>query len=203
MVDKAHFDWHRPPYLLVQYTPKDGVFGHEVLVDIFNRLKKESLYPVVFHDNPEMTLLEFMNFFSHPTVSLQIIVITEYGKFKDLAGIAWLSGVEEFAGKKRAVASFCAFADYQNHTHTNAMGGFVLDYWFNCLDLDIIVGMTPAANALAVRYIKRIGFSEMCRIPGYSSLLGKITDCVVTYMNKDLYGAVYGGKHGIGAEERG
>ena len=141
-----------------------------------------------------MGLLDFMNFFSHPTVALQILSITEDNKIRDMAGMAWLSGLETYANGQRAVASFCAFNDYQNPSQTDAMAAFVLDYWFNCLNLDIIVGMTPAANVIAVRFIKRIGFQETCRIPNYSALFGKKTDCVVTYMDKDQYAKVYGGK---------
>ena len=194
MIEPKNFRWNRPPYLLAPYVLNQGMFGPEALVAIFNRLKQEDLYKIVFHDNPDMNLLDFMNFFSHPTVALQIISIVEGDQIKDMAGMSWLSGMESYADGQRAVASFCAFKDYQTPDKTDAMAAFVLDYWFNCLNLDIVVGMTPAANVLAVRFIKRIGFLETCRIPDYSALFGKKTDCVVTYMNKDQYGKVYGGQ---------
>lgn len=194
MTEGKDFKWNRPPFLLAPYVLNGGMFGPEILVDIFNRLKKEELYPIVFHDNPDMNLLDFMNFFSHPTVSLQVLAVTEGDQIKDISGMAWLSGVEVFGDRQRAVASFCSFKEYQSPAYTDAMAAFVFDYWFNCLNMDIVVGMTPAANVLAVRFIKRIGFIETCRIPNYSSLLGKITDCVITYLDKDQYAKVYGGK---------
>lgn len=193
MNEKKDFQWNRPPYLLAPYVLNEGMITPDILVTIFNRLKSEDLFRIVFHDNPGMNLLDVMTFFSHPTVALQVMMITEGDKIKDMAGIAWLSGLEAYGDRQRAVGSFCAFTDYQNSDMTDPMAKFVLEYWFKCLNLDIVVGMTPATNVLAVRFIKRIGFLEICRIPNYSALLGKITDCVVTYMDKDLYARVYGG----------
>lgn len=194
MVDANNFKWSRPPYLLAPYAIDQGILGPDVLVELFNKLKAEELYPVIFHDNPGMNLLEFMNFFSHPTVALQIIAIVDNDGIKDIAAMSWLSGVESYGGRQRGVASFCEFKKYQSPAQSNIMADMVLDYWFNFLGMDIVVGMTPAANVLAVRFIKRIGFIEMCRIPSYSSLMGEITDCVVTYIDKDQYSKVYGGK---------
>lgn len=192
MQENKEFQWNRPPFVLAPYKANQGILAEDILITIYNRLKSEGLYNIVFHDNPDMSLLDFQNFLSHTTVSLQVITVTE-GEQTDLAGIAWLSGLEAYGNRQRAVASFCAFQDYQSPALTEAMANFVLDYWFNCLGLDIVVGMTPEANALAVRFIKHVGFLELCRIPNYSHLLGKHTDCVVTYMDKDQYRKVYGG----------
>jgi RimJ/RimL family protein N-acetyltransferase len=197
------FQWRRPPFVLAPYVRDKGIIAAEDLVAIYHRLKADDLFDVVFHDNPDMNLLDVMTFFSHPTVALQVIMYTDGDKFLDFAGIAWLSGMERYGDRQRALASFCVFKKYQNPEVSNAMAAFVLDYWFNCLGMDIVVGMTPAANVLAVRFIKRIGFIELCRVPMYSALLGKICDCVLTCINKDQYAKVYGGANGIGTKTAG
>jgi hypothetical protein len=187
MVENKDFQWNRPPLLLAQYKKNEGMLPKDILITIFNILHEEDLYRIVFHDNPDMDLLDFQNFLSHPTVSLQVMIITDDAGVPKIGGISWLSGLERFGDGQRAVGSFCAFKDYQNPEITEVMAKFVLEYWFECLGLDIVVGMTPSANSLAVRFVKRIGFVELCRIPKYSSLFGKRNDCVVTYMDKAIH----------------
>jgi hypothetical protein len=187
-IEAKDFQWRRPPFVLTPYVLNKGIYEPDILVEVFNKLKSEDLYKIVFHDNTDMNLLDFMNFFSHPSVSLQIIAVADGDSITDIAGISWLSGLEKYGeNNQRAVGNFCAFRAYQTPAYTDMMAKFVMEYWFKCLGLDIIVGMTPASNVLAVRFIKRIGFRELFRIPNYSSLLGSRTDCVVTYMEKDQY----------------
>lgn len=194
MGDLKDFKWLRPPYMLAPYTISGGIYTPDVLVEVYNKLKSEDLYQVVFHDNPAMNILEFMNFFNAPSVSLQIVNRIEGNQIKEMAGLSWLAALESYGGnRQRAVGSFCVFKDYQSPNMTDPMSKMVLDYWYDCLGLDIIVAMTPAANVLALRFIKRLGFQELCRIPGYSAFLGEVTDSVITAMNKDRYKQIYGG----------
>lgn len=190
---KDKFQWLRPPFMLIPYVVRDGYYKPEDLVSIYNRLNNEGLWDIVFHDNPQMNLLDFMEFFSIPSVMLQIINLVEGESIIDMGAIAWLSGVEQYGDKQRGVANFCVFRDYQNPVITDPMAKIVFSYWFDCLEMDVIVGMTPAANTHAVNFIKRVGFQEACRIPKYSLYKGEYSDCVITFMDKTNYTALYGG----------
>jgi len=187
------FNWLHPPFMLTPYAGE--VYTPDVLVQVFNRLKTEGLYPIVFHDNPNQNLLEFMNFFSHPMTALSAIMIIDNDQIQDIAAIGWLSGLESYADKRqRALASFCVFKDYQHPNLTSQMARLQFRYWFEHLRMDILIGMTPANNRLAVQFTKRIGFRELCRIPNYSAYLGKVSDTVVTMMDREQYCTRYGGK---------
>jgi RimJ/RimL family protein N-acetyltransferase len=193
MAANDKFQWLRPPFMLVPYQLNAGLYKPEDLVAIYKRLKDEGLWEAVFHDNPQMNLLDFMEFFSMPSVMLQVINIVEGESITDMGAIAWLSGVEQYGDKQRAVANFCVFRDYQNPAITDPMAKFVFSYWFECLEMDVVVGMTPAANAPAVSFIKRVGFHESCRIPNYCFYKGEVTDCVISFMDKPKYTSFYGG----------
>jgi RimJ/RimL family protein N-acetyltransferase len=191
---KPEFQWRRPPFALLPYDRSKGILKADILHRIYDRLHAEDLYKTVFHDNPDMDLLDFMNFFSFPSVSLQVIATIEGDEFKDIAGISWLSGLESYGhDAQRGIASFCVFRDYQRPDTTDFMANFVMDYWFNFLKLDIVVGMTPVSNALALRFIKRIGFQPIGVLPGYNRFLGAKSDCMISYVNKDLYKMIQGG----------
>ncbi len=185
------YEWLQKPFFLTPYAVSKGLMRPEDLVRIYWRLKEEDLYRVVFHDNPDMDLLQFMNFFSSPAVLLQVVHFVEGDQIKDISGLSWLVGLEQYAGRQRATGSFLAFRKYQTPTMTEHMAKMVLQYWFEQLKMDIVTGMTPEENVLALRFIKRIGFQELCRIPDYMALNGKITDCIVTMMNAGQYRQMY------------
>jgi RimJ/RimL family protein N-acetyltransferase len=193
MENKKEFQWLKPPFLLVPYVEDKGIYSPSDLVAIYHRLKDEGLWDVVFHDNPDMTLRGFIEFFGIPSVMMQVINIVDGDKIQEMAAISWLSGVEQYGDRTRGVASFCVFKHYQTPVITDKMAKFVLDYWFDCLGMDIVVGMTPEANVQAVNFIKRIGFIESSRLPGYSRYQGKFTNCVITYIDKPQYKKLSGG----------
>ena len=187
------FQLRQGPFLLAPYNPRGGVYSPEVLVGLYARLKDEGLWDTVFHDNPDMNLLDFMEFFSMPSVMLQFVNILDGENVSDIGAIAWLSGVEQYGSRQRAVANFCVFKSYQRPVLTDPMARLIFGYWFECLGIDVIVGMTPAANAPAVNFIKRVGFVEACRIPNYSFYKGSTTDCVISFMDTKSYSELYGG----------
>jgi RimJ/RimL family protein N-acetyltransferase len=194
---ETQFRWLQPPYLLMPYVEAPGLFSPENLVSIYTRLHDEGLWDIVFHDNPDMNLRGFMNFFGSPGVLMQVINIVDGDGIKDMAAIAWLANVERYKDRQRAMASFCVFKDYQSPSVTSPMSKLILDYWFGALRMDIIMGLTPADNHLAVRFSKRIGFQELCRIPKYSVYQGEYTDCVESIIDTARYAELYGGDHGI------
>jgi RimJ/RimL family protein N-acetyltransferase len=194
MAEKKEFQWLQPPFMLMPYVVQEGMFAPEDLISLHNRIKEEGLWDTVFHDNPQMNLLEFMNFFSARGVMLQIIHTVEGDVIQDKAAIAWLSGVEQYGDSLRAIASFCVFRDYQNPVIVDRMAKMVFSYWFDELGMEIVIGMTPESNSHAVNFIKRIGFIEIGRIPKYSYLKGSKTPCVITYMDNEQYKTLYGGK---------
>lgn len=191
-----NFNWHQPPFMLAPYAGGKGLYAADTLVTLYYRLKQEDLYDTVFHDNPDMDLYGFMNFFSTPSVMLSLCSLVEGEQVQDIAGMAWLVGPEQFGTRKRGLGSFVSFRDYHQPALTDQMGRMVLQYWLDYLGTDVVVGMTPAENQLAVRFIKRLGFEELFRMPEYSNFRGRICDTVVTRMTKEQYHNLYGGQNG-------
>jgi hypothetical protein len=194
-MNEKHYDWMREPFLLSPFLlDETGIYKSEVLVSLYDRLKHEDLYADVFHDNPNMGFYGFMNFFNSPGVLLQIISHMENGVVVDIAAMSWIVGIEKYVNRIKSVASFVVFKDYQNPRLTNIMAKLTLGYWFNELKMDIIIGMTPSLNKLAVRFTKRIGFQELFRIPNYTSLRNQICDCVISMIDSPRYNEIYQGE---------
>jgi RimJ/RimL family protein N-acetyltransferase len=188
------FEGRRGDFLMLPYDPKFGIYNEESMVTFYDRLRTEDLLSTVFHENPEMSLREFLNFFNVPMNLLQVFSITEGDKVLDIAGLAWLADIVVCQGVlTRALGSFVFFRKYQSPKYTDQFSQIILDYWFNILKIDTIVGVTPAENRLAILYVKRAGFREVGRIPAYTTLGEKVMDGIITCMTRGEYLVEAGG----------
>ena len=168
---------------VIPYHPQRGALKEDALLQLYHRLHEEELYPIVFHENPEMTALEFMNFFNMPRTLLAVLGIME--PKPEFAGMAWLSEVTNCQDViTRATGSFVYFKKFQTPKITTALGKRVLDFWFNHLKINTLVGVTPASNRVALAYIKRLGFKQCGMVPSFTTLFGSVTDAVVTVMTQ-------------------
>lgn len=184
----AEFEPRRGPYLMIPYLPQEGTSQHEALINLYFRLKQEGLDKVVFHENPDISLLEFMNFFSGPKCFLQVLAIVKDEKLVDICGMAWLSDMCPCGGKlTKAVGSFLFFNDYQKPAYTDPFRDIIFDYWFDVLKVDTLVGLTPSLNRAASIFVKRLGLKEICRIPQYTTYEGQRCDGIISWLSKEEY----------------
>ena len=176
--------------MVVPYVRGSGIHNDLALSVIYNRLKSEGLWEIVFHDNPAMDLHDLYAFFARPTTLAATMAIVENDEFKDIAGMAWLADTVCCNAKlNRGEASFFFFRDYQKPQYTIPFGHMVLDYWFSVLGMDTIVGLTPSVNRTAMIYAARLGFEKVGTIPSYTTL-GDVDDAVITVMTKKRYSDV-------------
>tara|TARA_R110000751_G_scaffold208951_3_gene312819 strand:- start:436 stop:909 length:474 start_codon:yes stop_codon:yes gene_type:complete len=104
----------------------------------------------------------FLTYFSTPA-TLAVLVLFN-GK---ISGLGWLSNVEG----RSALPNFF-FLKSTWGRQSLQMAQMLLRYWFSFpgngddeTALDILVGMTPAKNRLACRFVKRLGFTIVGEIP--------------------------------------
>lgn len=179
--------------ILLPYVPETrNLFDEDTLVRVYQRIKEDDLMSLVFHDNPDITLNQFVAYFSTNLVNLAFFCVVE-NEVEQLAGMCWLTESMEIQGKvKRGNASFLFFKKYQTPKITSALGKMGLDYWFNQLHYTNIIGLTPDLNRSAIIYVRRLGFKEVGRIVNYSVLFGCKCAGVITYMDTELYQKKYG-----------
>jgi len=191
------YKFQRGNLLLMPYDPNTGAFKEDALIAIYNRLKAEDLWDIAFHEDSNVTLLKFMNFFSSGTSLLQVLAVTNGQGFIEPAGIAWISEISVCSKVlTRGVGSFCFFKDYQKPHYTDQFAEMILEYWFEVLGLDTVVGATPEPNRAAALYVKRAGFKEVGRIPAYTTFKGEAVPAIVTVMTKEEFRRIQGGRNG-------
>jgi hypothetical protein len=188
------YQFVRGHYGLFPYTAEAGAYPEDMLVSLWSRLKTEGLWDVVFHENPSMTLSGFMKFFAGSNNLLQICSIMRDEAPVDMAGMAWLADPEDCpGGLRKAYGSFLFFKDYQKPAFTDPFCKMILEFWYQVLGMTLVVGMTPSRNRPALIYVKRSGFKEVARLPGFTSFEGQIDDAVLTAMTRADYLSLNGG----------
>lgn len=195
---QGEYKFQRGSLKLIPYDIKVANIPEEALLTLYNRLKEENLLSVVFHEGVDVSLLQFMNYFSGGRGLLQILAISDPAGAYYPAGMAWLSDIVVCSGViMKGVGAFVFFKDYMKPVYTDPFSEIILDYWFNGLGMNIILGATPEPNRAALLYVKRSGFKEVARIPEYTTFKGEVVTGVITYMTKTDYQSLVREPHGI------
>jgi RimJ/RimL family protein N-acetyltransferase len=192
---KKEFEFKRGNLLLAPYDATTGLVREEALISLYKRLKAEELWDIVFHEDSGLTLLKFMNFFSTGNALLQVLtLVDDNGIIVDAVGMSWVADIIVCGNiLTKGVGSFLFFKDYQKPMYTDQFSEMILEYWFDVLGLNLVVGVTPEPNRAALIYVKRAGFKEAGRIPGYTTFKGEVVTGVITSMTKQDYRALVGG----------
>jgi len=148
---------------LLPYVSINGEFtlSAEIIAGFWNQLCEESTAGIVFPDGHITTAQSFTEF-------LQMEKNLPAFAFIDnkIVGLAWLNSVVG----KHAFGHF-AFLKSIWGKHTVAVGKSFINYWFMLPGatggymFDVILGMVPASNERATRFIERIGFKKVGVIP--------------------------------------
>lgn len=191
---KKEYQFQRGSFLLMPYDPRVGNIKEDALIALYKRLKAEGLWDIVFHEDAGISLLSFMNFFSNGTALLQLLVLTnEQGEIIPV-GMSWVGDISNCSGiMTRGVGSFLFFKEYQKPMYTDRFSEMILEYWFEVLNLDVILGVTPEPNRPALIYVKRAGFKEVGKLPSYTTFKGVVVDGIITAMTKQEYRQSVGG----------
>lgn len=188
------FQFVRDELMLLPYFPTVGVYKADTLLKLYDRLHEEDLWSVVFHENPEMSLNQFVGFFNETSNLLQILSIVEGDNILDTAGMAWVSGLVDCAGALvRGHGSFVFFRNWQKPHYTDRFAKIILEYWFTALNLDLVMGVTPTKNRAALAFVKRNGFETIGYAKDFTSFDGKPDDAVISVMHKKEF---LGGNNG-------
>ena len=192
-VDKKRNDLWRVNCVLYNaaYDPHAANF----LYWLWDRMHKEDLMDVYSHNSSYINFPAFVRLFTSPTEFVLLVSLVDVdGKPQECMGFAVLSDLKNGAVRS-GIGAFCFFREYADRDLTMRAGVEVLRKWFMTPDvgLDVVVGATPEDNHAAIRYIKRLGFTIGCTIPGLHIYKGVRGGGVISYMTKDEFKKLHGG----------
>lgn len=187
----------QPPFGILPWNGNTPGEIEPLMTAIFNRMKSEDLYRIVFHERgDDFTFAQFIQFFSRQDVFPQICVeVDQDGRIVDLGGLCWLAEYDQMPSHTRATGSFIFFRKFMSRKWTLGWGRMILAYYFepapNGMGIDCLIGMTPGPNRAARLYSRKVGLSYKAVLPGYTCYMGKPADAHIAMMTRSEYTARY------------
>ena len=144
---------------------REGVWSltDRQLLEIYLKLLKHRLIDKVFIMGEASTPDKFVAMIKNKRNVFNIVINEE----NECTTLSWLNRW----GFNHAFVHHCFFPEAWGK-HTYEIGKMVLKYWFEMKKdngepiLDVLMGKTPESNRLAVRFIKKMGFTIIGTVPG-------------------------------------
>lgn len=167
------------PTVIPYYKEREN-FPPNVLNLIYRKLCAENLDRLLFH-NKSVTEEEFVKFATDDALTS---IFLDQGNGR-IAGIAWLTNIEDCESLRKGIGSFAFLKDYWHPPITQVFGDICMSQWFTVVGLTLVYGITPKPNRMAQQYCKRLGFTYLpCDIPGFVSFNGETVDARVCTLTK-------------------
>ncbi len=153
-----------PRIELICYDAVDGIptFADSFIMGLYERMKAQgSLSDVFYAYDPQLLGPEqFLDLFKFG--SNRLWVIFHNG---EVSGFFWLNDFAE----KSAMIHYCFFKNIWG-PQSAVLGRYILDYLLGLRSetgpvFDVITGLTPVTNRLAVRFLEKVGMTVVGKIP--------------------------------------
>lgn len=149
------------------------------LAHIYRRIVREKTLLTVFYDGSIKNTKDFINFFERE--NNELFFVNYNGKE---AGFFWLNRFVQ----KSAFITYCLYKDYWGKKSLE-ISQDCIKALFNKRDshgdhlLDVLLGLTPSNNKLALKFLSKINMTIVGKIPGiiWDAKTEKTVDGVLSY----------------------
>lgn len=104
----------------------------------------------------------------------------------EFCGIGWVVKAERLSGFIKAETGMCFFRQTKN-TDNLTFGRLMLGSFFSRHNVDVLFGLTPEPNKLALRYAKRLNFDMIGPVPDLVAWQGKLCPGWISHMSKEQW----------------
>ena len=171
---------------IIPFYEKNGDqnFSDTYLAQVYRRIVREDTVKKVFYDGSARNTTDFIRFVTNPENEIYFV------KFKGReAGFFWLNKFRQ----KAYFINYCFYREFRGRKEALDVSQRVIDFVFNLADgagghrIDVLLGLTPADNKLAVKFLVKNGMTILGKVPGfiYDVRKEKAVDGVFSYRQRD------------------
>lgn len=113
------------------------------------------------------------------------------GQSPELCGLGWVFESVTMDKYVKCETGMVFFKRQSDPRDNLKFGQMMLRMFFERYPVDVIFGVTPAPNKLALRYAKKLGFGLTEPVPYYCSYHGELVPGVISYMSKEDWAHLY------------
>lgn len=163
-----------------------GYLARDLPYQLWAIMEREDILKYVFYERPtdeiekksHGDLAHFIAYFSDPK---KMILVAQHIASKELAGMIWVD-VEKVG--YRSICSGWMRRKFWGHPVREA-GKMAGDYFFNCIGLQHIWGLTPWETA--AKSGMSLGCDYVCALPDYFLIDGKPRDAHMIHCSKAMF----------------
>jgi hypothetical protein len=168
---------------LLPYVNKAGEYNmpDSFLAQAYRRTVIEKSIHKVFYDESIHSTNEFIDYFKKDGIELFFVYYKE-----EETGFFWLSPFV----KKSAFITYCIYKNFLRESLTISQaciqGIFAMKDAHGETRLDTLLGLTPASNKFALKFLIKIGMTVVGKIPGLICDSGKERgdDAIISYLSR-------------------
>jgi hypothetical protein len=168
--------------------------SESILAYAYLRMEKEGLTGIVFHEGNAGVGWFINTFIKQQSILACWFRARNSGNLNDdldLAGLAWFNSLVKIgeSGKNKAEAGYVFFRDHQTPKKTIPLAAICMEWAFDHLNVDLILGMTPEKNKLACYFLRWLGMKPSGPIESFTTYPsgGEICAAYVSSMTKERW----------------
>lgn len=154
------------------------------LGQVFRRIVREESVYKLFYDGSVRDTRDFIEFMRNP--ENEIFFVNQNGKE---VGFFWLGNFRQ----KSYFINYCFYKEFWGDA-AQAISRVCIDFIFKRKNahgdylVDVLLGLTPANNKLAVKFLLKNGMTILGKVPGflYDSIEDKTVDGIFSYRQRDM-----------------
>ncbi|MBU0481543.1 MAG: hypothetical protein KKG47_10605 [Proteobacteria bacterium] len=176
--------WLEKGIEVVPLHEKDGQsnFTDQILGQVFRRIVREDTLNKLFYDGSVRNTRDFRKFMRNP--ENEIFFVNFNGRE---AGFFWLNHFRQ----KSFFINYCLYKEFWGEAGLT-ISNLCIEHLFKRKDadgdflVDVLLGLTPANNKLAVNFLLQNEMSILGKVPGflYDSATGETVDGVFSYRQR-------------------
>lgn len=170
---------------ILPFRNEHGVpnFSNTHLAQIFRRMAMEETVSKVFFDGSINNTSDFIKFCHNP--DNEVFILKSWGRD---AGFFWLNRFRH----KSFFITYCFFKNFWGR-QAQEISDAALDFLFSRTDdygehqTDVLLGLTPADNRLALKFMLKNNMTIFGRVPDfiYDHQEGKSIDGIISYLQRE------------------
>ena len=179
---------HRADAAEVSVIPYDARFDPQAdafLSWMWKRMQDDDLVDYYFPGQKDTGFATFVRLMSGDAQVALVVTGVDSDQWEDrIAGfVTWTR--QRWGMTDAVIGGFNIFRKFWDHKTADAGAAEAFNHWFSEAGVEIVLGVCPAAHALAMRFDKRIGMHEVGRIPKAHIFKDKPCDAVLYALTRE------------------
>ena len=161
-----------------------------MLAAMYDRFDREKILPLLFYENPLMTIYEFIGLYRlKATNTIGCYMVDSLTQKLEPIGLMWTNEVTSIGSFKRANSGMSFYRGQPSHRLVR-FAHMGIEWAFDRIGLNALHGITPDKNRAALLFSRKCGFELVGPMRGVTLWEGELADAWFSSMLKSRWAEI-------------